>query len=140
AQCPNSYGRAATSMATESLAGTVTVAMPCRSTTTVMPVQLSCETPPWMTSQYLPRGRPVAKVCVWAVVSLLMLIQARLPRLNESRLTPSSYQLATGALPAVLCQPTRLATPVIRSVHSQPAPQVVSVTKPSGVAGGESSP
>src|SRR5215208_6971073 len=92
-----------------------------------------------MMSQYVPRASPVWNVWVCAVVSLLIVIQPLLPRLNAIRLVPSSYQFATGAFPTKLCQPTMFATPVYRSTHTQPLLQLVSVIMPLPSDGGESS-
>ena len=88
----------------------------------------------------MPAARPVAKVLVCVLLSLLIAIQALEPREKAIRLDPSSYQLATAAVPASLCQPTMLAMPWLRSVQTQVLEeQSVLVTKPLASAGGESS-
>jgi hypothetical protein len=61
---------------------------------------------PSIMSQYVPAGSPVANVLDRVVVSLFSAIQPRVPRLKAIRFTPSSNQLASGAFPTKLCQPT----------------------------------
>ena len=115
-------------IATEPRDGTVTVAMPFRSTVTLVPEQLPLlKLALLRMSQYTPRGSPV-------------LIQPLLPRLKAIRFARSSHQFAIGAAPTKLCQLTMLATAWSRSMQIQVglAPeQSVFVICPSGVDGGD---
>ena len=124
--------RALTWIATASLALALTVAWPEPLTVTVGPLQVpEAVKSPWMTSQYVPAGRPVVNVRVDGRAALLLMSDQPLaPRQKAIALAPSLHQLATVVCPWRRCASRPCCgSPARGRWHAQPLPQqLTSVT------------